>query len=138
MSETPMQTWEKFCTAMGSGWLKAAPSGGRVCIHGVQCVLAVAKLAKSRPDRTPDAGATPPLEPEATRAEQLLEVAHQRRGGSYPQRGVQLEGGDPVTADQPQMHLRGAGVTRQHLLERTDLVHGALPRGDADRQRPVR
>ena len=36
------------------------------------------------------------------------------------------------------MHLRRTGVAGQHLLERADLVDGALPGGQADRQRAVR
>jgi hypothetical protein len=45
------------------------------------------------------------LAAQASRAEQRLEVTHQRRRGCHPQRLVQLERRDPVPTDEPQMHL---------------------------------
>src|SRR5581483_720457 len=64
---------------------------------------------------------------ETARTEQCLQVPHQRRGRRHPQRLVEFEGGHPVPANQPQMHLSRTRMPRQHLFERSDLVWRALP-----------
>src|SRR5271156_4350010 len=46
------------------------------------------------------------LAAQTSRTEQLLEIAHQRRRWCHPERLVQLEGGDAVPTDEPQVHLR--------------------------------
>ena len=84
-------------------------------------------------------GANPALRvlAQAAGPQQRLQVTHQGRRRRDPQRLVELERRDAVPADQPQMHLRGAGMAGEHLLERAHLVDGALPRRQAHRHRPV-
>lgn len=58
---------------------------------------------RGRPE--PGVRSQPGLAAQTARAEQRLEITHQGRGRGHPQRLVEFQGGDPVAADQPQMHL---------------------------------